>query len=578
MIEIKRREECCGCNACADICPKQAITFVRDEEGFAYPKIDQEKCINCGLCDKTCPMTHVEEMRKASNEGEPKICAAINKNYETRFDSTSGGLFSALAEKTFAEGGFVGGAIWGKDFEIFQVVTDKEGDLSKLRSSKYAQSDAQGFYAAVKKAVSTGRKVLVCGTPCQMVALRTYMGLTTNHQSLFTNLTIVDFICRGINSPLVMRHYIEMMERQQGSKLVAIKQKSKELGWHRLTTKFTFEDGSVKYDPKEVSYFMRGYLFSNAFCRPSCYECRFKGFPRLADITLADCWEAVEGLSGEFNNDTGTSLVLCNTAHGSEVLASLGSTVETHEVDSQKVLSGNKALTKPLPQPSVNRREFFRKVSELPFEEAMDFAKPRPYVGRKERLKRWIKSLFGDPLLTRRGKVVIDKAASAQFEISGPITIGSSPYRKSSLESRLLLRDNAELKLHGGEIAYGCDIELFTGARMEIGKGFYANIGAEVICGKSIKIGEEVTLGRHVTIRDTNGGHYVNSPDYRNAAAVEIGDHVWLCEGVKVMPGVKIGSGSVIAAGAVVTKDIPANCLAAGVPAKVVRENVQWKR
>lgn len=572
MIAITRREECCGCHACGDACPRAAISFTADEEGFLNPVVNASLCTHCGLCDKVCPIQRVEAMRQAAGDQKPDLCAAINRNLETRFDSTSGGIFSVLAEYVFAQDGFVGGAVWGGGFGIHQVVTENESDLPRLRSSKYAQSDAQGFYKAVKAAVETGREVLVCGTPCQMVALRAYLGKP------LPNLTIVDFICQGINSPLVMRRYIEMVERQQGAKVVAIKQKSKELGWHRLTTKFTFDDGTVRYDPKETSLFMRGYLMSNAFCRPSCYECRFKGFPRLADITLADCWEAVKSLGGGFNNDTGTSLVLCNTVHGCEVLAAIRERIEVASVDAESVLSGNQALAKPLSASRFPRKEFFAKVATLPFEEAMSFAKPVTYVGRKTRLKHWIKSLFGNPLLTKVGRVVIDHAPDAELRIEGQMTVGASPYRKSQLESRILLRPASCLTLKGGELAYGCDIELFAGAMLTIDSEFYGNIGAEIICGGMIKIGKGVTFGRHVTIRDTNGGHYVNSPDYRNSEPVEIGDHVWLCEGVKVMPGVKIGAGSVIAAGAVVTKDVPANCLAAGVPAKVIREGVQWKR
>ena len=572
MINILRKEDCCGCNACGDVCPKGAISFREDEEGFLYPRVDALACIQCGLCTKVCPLLNVNAMRDKAEASKPTMYAAINRNLETRFDSTSGGLFSVLAECVFEKDGYVGGAVWGEGFVIQQVITDEESDLPKLRSSKYAQSDARGFYSAVKKAVATRRPVLVCGTPCQMVALRAVVG------ACHDNFTVVDFVCRGVNSPLVMRRYVEMIERQKGAKVIAIKQKSKELGWHRLTTKFTFEDGSVKYDPKEVSYFMRGYLYSNAFCRPSCYECQFKGFPRLADITLADCWEAVDDLEGEFKDDIGTSLVVTNTTHGKRVLSLIEDRIMVAKVDVDKVLLGNQALIRSLPRPSMPRKEFFQKVSKEPFEQALAFARPTAHVGRKARIRRWLKSLFGNPLLTRIGHVVVERAKDAAFSVVGPVSIGASPYKKSSLESRILLRSGSALVLHGGEISYGCDIELFKNARLEIGAKFYGNIGMEIVCGQSISIGEDVIFGRHVTVRDTNGGHIVNSPCYRNSEPVVIGDHVWLCEGVKIMPGVHIGAGSVIAAGAVVTCDIPANSLAAGIPAKVIRKNVQWKR
>lgn len=593
MIEINDKTLCCGCNACGDVCTRGAITFQSDTEGFLYPIVNTKRCTRCGACLKVCPILKVDELRRDFGAYNPKVCASVAKDLEIRFDSTSGGVFSVLAHAVFEKGGFVGGAVWGDDFEIFQIVSDSVNDLSRLRSSKYAQSNAIGFYTAVKKALQTTRPVLLCGTPCQMVAIRAFLGKE------YPNLIIADFICRGINSPLIMRKYIEMFETRHGGKVVAIKQKSKELGWHRLTTKFTFNDGAVKYDPREKSLFMRGYLQTNSFCRPSCYACKFKGFPRLADITLADCWGAVSDLNGVFDMDIGTSLVICNTAKGKDYFESVSSELEIASVDWDKVLKGNRALETSLSAPKINRDDFFNRVNKVGFEAAISpminsrdgrslvrrilsrikcILENRCSLWRLLRINGVWAVLVGKPLILPASCVVFDKSRKSDLTIIRDVKLGVATIKGSRLESRILMQDGAHMILHGGIFSYGANIELFSGAKLEIGQEFYSNIGATIICSEKIEIGEGVILGRNVTIRDTNGNHYINSANYRNTAPVKIGDHVWLCENSNIMPGVEIGSGSIVAAGAVVTKSVPANTLVAGIPAKIIRTGVQWKR
>ena len=130
MIQVTDKSRCCGCNACGDVCPKDAISFHIDIEGFWYPVVDKERCINCGLCDNVCPVIHVEELKK--NDLPQSEChAAIHKNIEVRFDSTSGGLFSALAERTYKEGGYVGGAIFNEDYSVSHFISNDKKDLAE---------------------------------------------------------------------------------------------------------------------------------------------------------------------------------------------------------------------------------------------------------------------------------------------------------------------------------------------------------------------------------------------------------------------------------------------------------------
>ena len=150
MIDIKKSVDCCGCNACGDVCPKDAINYKVDIEGFWYPKVDLQKCIDCGLCDGVCPIINVDVLKK-NDYLKPECFAAINNNLEVRFDSTSGGLFSVFADKTYRAKGFVGGALFNSSFLVEHSISDDKNDLEALRSSKYLQSDLKGFYRSVDR-------------------------------------------------------------------------------------------------------------------------------------------------------------------------------------------------------------------------------------------------------------------------------------------------------------------------------------------------------------------------------------------------------------------------------------------
>ena len=600
MISPEKKTDCCGCNACGDVCPSCAIRFAPDEEGFLYPHVDAAKCTQCGLCEKVCPQLHAKEMRAAVSDKTPQCWAAVAKNLAERFDSTSGGMFTTLAEKVLSEGGYVGGAVWGDDFSIHQIVSDNPDDLPRLRSSKYAQSDARGFYNAVKKAVATGRKVFVCGTPCQMMALKLHIG---DKDNLYT----ADFICTGVNSPLVMHKYVEMFEEREGKQVVAIKQKSKELGWRSQTTKFIFEDGSVAYNPYSESPLMQFFVEKKVSVRPSCYECRCKGVSRVTDLTLADCWGVVNKLDKWiFDKDLGTSSVLCHTGKGLLLFDSISDRVRRQAISISDIVAGNFTICQSLGKETIDRTEFFLRLRSEGLEAAMSIPqKPKMrkfYLRRHLRqslkaAKRMFKafrfhpiSFFtkiringlsrvfsGRPCLTPVGYVLWQAERGSSLVVTGPSLFGTSVFRGSRLESRGLLTPGSQLILHGCKFSSGCSIQLFNGGRIEIGNRFYCDVGATFICSGSIKIGNGVICGRNVTIREYHGDHFINSPDYKCSKPIEIGDHVWLCEHSTIMPGVKVGSGSVVAAHALVTRDVPPNSLVMGIPARVVRRNVQWK-
>ena len=595
MIKITDKVNCCGCNACGDACPKQAITFKTDHEGFWYPEVDMQKCIDCGQCEKVCPIINIDTLKK--NDYQKPICyAAEHKNIEVVFDSTSGGLFSALAEIMYRSKGYVGGAIFNEDFTVRQYISNDKEDLPKLRSSKYLQSNLKGFYKQVKQLLTAGEQVLVCGTPCQMAALRSYL------RKDYDNLIIVDFICRGINSPKVWLKYIASFEERYGSPVVYSKAKSKEYGWRNLTQKVILADGRHIYETKDYNDFTKGYLRTNAYCRPSCYDCKFKGFPRIADISLADFW-GIEKVDKSMDKNLGTSLVMVNSKNGEAFFEKAKVRAKAIPVPYESILPGNKALTEPLPPSKVNREEFFADLDKMSFTElAGKYIKNGPLTF-KERLRKMIKSCLHFGGMLREGMslykffkfnsfkailsgqyfapykhtaIQIDKHST--FVTKGNFTLGYKRIKGSRLESRLLVEKGGTLEVYDRfNVYYGADIEVFKNAKLVIKGGGGANINFTCICGEYIEIGKNVQIGRGVTIRDNNGSHYINRTGYKNTRPIIIGDKSWLCEGCTIMPGVKVGEGAIVGAHAFVTQNVPAHSIVSGNPAQVVDTDVLWK-
>lgn len=599
MIQITNKVDCCGCNACGDACAHDAITFETDIEGFWYPKVDMAKCTDCHLCEKVCPIINFKELKK--NDLPQSICyAAEHKNLEVVFDSTSGGLFSALADIMYKSGGYVGGAIFNEDFSVRQYISNDKADLPKLRSSKYLQSHLDGFYHQVRDLLRKGERVLVCGSPCQMAALRAFL------RKDYENLIIADYICRGINSPKVWRKYLDSFEERYGSKVVYCKAKSKEYGWRNLTQKVILANGKAYYETSDQSNFTKGYLQTGVYCRPSCYDCKFKGYPRIADITLADFW-GIENVNTSMEKNLGTSLVMINSKKGEAYFEGVKKRINYVPVPFESIEAGNRSLNLSIDPPKVDREEFFRDLNEMSFLQIADkyiSQSSNNRIGKKALIKkivrriRLIKSvtqlnpqaiyqffkyntfdeIYHGNFILPTPYCTIEIKKGARMIKKGVLILGNKKFKKSKLETRLLLDTGATLRYDGDiTIGYGSDIEVFPNATLSFGGGVATNIGATIICGERIEIGKNTMLGRHITIRDNNGGHYINRQGYKNTRPVIIGDKVWLTEQCTVMPGVKIGDGAIIGALSLVVRNIPANSLASGHPAEVIDEEILWK-
>ena len=234
MIEIENKTKCSGCHACANACPKNCISMTSDEEGFWYPQVDKSKCIDCGLCEKICPIIHKWQ---PDNSRTTTAMAAINTNEEIRLKSSSGGLFTLIAENIIDQGGVVFGAAFTDDFKsVRHICVDNIADLDKLRGSKYVQSKIGDTYKQAKEYLDSGRKVLFTGTPCQLGGLYSY--LRKPYENLFTQ----DIICHGVPSPMVWERYVDFREKKSASSTQRMFFRHKKYGWKTFAVLFEFSN------------------------------------------------------------------------------------------------------------------------------------------------------------------------------------------------------------------------------------------------------------------------------------------------------------------------------------------------
>ena len=600
MIKFSSKEQCCGCNACGDICPKQAISFETDVEGFWYPKVDEKKCINCGLCEKVCPI--IQPADGVNRFDSPRVFAAYTKVDAIRLDSTSGGIHSMLANVMYAKGAFVGGAVYNEDHTVSQIIDDNPKRLPEIRSSKYLQSNAEGVYKSIKAQLKNGKEVFFCGTPCQIHALYKYLG-----NKEIDNLTTCDFICRGVNSPKAFLKYMDMLERQYGSRAKNIKFKAKKWGWHNFSLRVEFENGKEYCKDRWHDLFFIGYLQAGNFTRPSCYQCHFKGFPQKSDITLADFW-GIEKIDKTMDQDKGTSLVMVNSEKGLKLFDAIKNSIVYREFSIEDARRGNPAMDCSLNAAKPNRKEFFEALDKEKFEVvAKKFFPPPPSLLSKIKkrlrlLKSLLKtlSMLGFSLSSwrtfidinilskkiRRGKrfpfknnsnTIVQMDDGSRMSLNAKFTTGVKQVKKSKMETRILLERKAQLIVDGAFTVYaGSYIRVAPEGKLILHGGFI-NENVQITAGDVVEIGSGATIGRDVVIRSYDG-HKIERPNYKISEPIKIGRNVWIGQGATILKGVCIGDGAIIASRAVVTKDVPANCIVAGVPAKVIEENVLWSR
>lgn len=376
MINIKKKEDCVGCGACVQRCPKSCIEMHEDKQGFLYPKVDTELCIDCHLCERVCPVINQAEPRKPL-----KVYAAKNTDEAVRLASSSGGVFFALAKNVIERGGVVFGARFNEDWEVVHGYAETIDGVKAFQGSKYVQSRIGDSYRQAETFLKAGRMVMFTGTPCQLSGLRLFLRKDYGEQLLS-----VDVVCHGVPSPLVWREYLKYLTRPKGASagkntvfqslnelpvITGISFRDKRLGWEKFgfsvrvsatcgsgqnsvfqSGKHNSEEQELLFEPLGDNLFMRAFL-NNLCLRPSCYACPAKCGKSLADFTLADFW-GIGARAPQLYDKSGVSLILdysgCVTASES-IMASA--------VSYDDALAGNPSIEQSVAVPRL-RETFWR--------------------------------------------------------------------------------------------------------------------------------------------------------------------------------------------------------------------------
>lgn len=377
MININDKSLCCGCHACLNICPRNAIVMKEDEKGFNYPIINKEKCINCGLCNKVCPI-----LNNDSCEKKIEVWAMYNNNIDERIKSSSGGIFTLLAKEILKKDGVVFGAMFDNNFKVYHSYITKEEELYKLQGSKYVQSDIGDSYKKTKKFLEDGKYVLFTGTSCQIEGLNHY--LNKDYNKLYTQ----DIICHGVPSPKVWKKYLEYIKKQKKENIRAITFRNKDKGWAKFQTKILFDKKLYRVNHKDDS-FMKSFL-CNICLRDSCYNCKFKKKYRNSDITLADFW-GIKYVLPELNDDKGVSMVILNSSKGKELFDCIKDKCTYKKTEIEYITKYNSAYIKSVKN-NLNREDFFKNLDNIDFDKLVD--KYIPKITTIDKAKRKIKKIF----------------------------------------------------------------------------------------------------------------------------------------------------------------------------------------
>lgn len=325
--------DCCGCSACYSICPVNAIRFIIDEEGFRYPYIHQDLCVNCKKCEMVCPLKS-----KYVSSNPLHIYAAKNKYESIREKSSSGGVFSLLADFFEANGGVIYGAAFDEKHTVRHMRAENVVEWQKFCGSKYVQSDLKGVFSQIKADLKQGREVLFTGTPCQIDGLKQYLKQEKVSSGF---LLTCDIVCHGVPSPLIWREYLEYLQNVSGREIESISFRDKSrLGWHNSTLTIKDKEQCLILDETQRENYYFQLFLCHEIIRPACHKCRYSNFSRVGDITLGDFW-GIEKNFKQFDDDKGVSLVMVNTEAGKNIWGAIQNNAEYFEVSREQCIQPN---------------------------------------------------------------------------------------------------------------------------------------------------------------------------------------------------------------------------------------------
>ncbi|MBQ2968285.1 MAG: Coenzyme F420 hydrogenase/dehydrogenase, beta subunit C-terminal domain [Clostridia bacterium] len=295
--------ECVGCGVCAEGCPAQAIIMRENTEGFLYPEIVGTRCTQCGKCMRNC----VALQKTVQTDIRESVYATVHKSPEVLQKSSSGGMFSALAMWIIGQGGTVFGAAFDEKGMLSHQAANNQNELAKLLGSKYVQSNLYDALPLLKEKADAGEKVLICGTPCQIGAVKAFLGARDN-------VYLVDFLCHGVGSPKVFDFYSRKIAKGRPEKIAF---RDKRISWRAYSVRI--QSAKVRYCKyHQDDLYMRGYL-QNLFLRKSCYTCSAQDKMHASDITIGDFFDIAK-YDATFADERGTGKAIVHTSKGEALL------------------------------------------------------------------------------------------------------------------------------------------------------------------------------------------------------------------------------------------------------------------
>lgn len=321
-----------------------------------------------------------------------------HKDLEVLRESTSGGLFTALASWVIEHGGVVYGAAYDDAFVVRHVGVGSAAELGNFRNSKYAQSIIGSAFAEVGELLRAGRWVLFSGTPCQLEGLHKFL------RKDYDTLLKVDVVCHACPSPLVFRRYIEFVTGGDMAGVQDIRFRDKVYGYKYSVMSFVGSDGYIYKEGIDTDVMLRAF-FNNMSPRPSCFACPAKKRYRKTDITIWDCFD-VDKFSKVLDNDKGVTRALIHSDKGWRIWHEIKANGITDEIDASAAVEGVKEMVKSVEMNPL-RSAFFHDLNTMPADECFRKYFPVTMRHRTEKLIRlWGARLGLYKLLKKAFKLV----------------------------------------------------------------------------------------------------------------------------------------------------------------------------
>lgn len=360
LEEIINSDKCYGCGACINSCKTEALKMKKNEKGFSYPELDKNKCVECNKCYNVCPTVH-ENLKKVFNRPTLQNTYSIRHRDDTvRLKSSSGGLFTALADYILKHDGVICGVVWNEDFSVKHICANTINDKDKMVQSKYIQSEIEYCFREIENYLKMGKKVLFTGTPCQVAGLKLFL----KNKNL-DNLFLCDVLCGGNVSPGFFQEYVKFIEKNRKDKVSSVCFRTKKLGWKqhhiRIILQNSEYEGARKNEEPFFSLYLKKYII-----RDACFKCEFASKQRVSDITMGDFW-GIEKKDPKIDDDKGISIAIVNTEKGQKLIDAIKNKIYIEKRDLDIAVPKQINLQRPPLKPREREKfwnDYVKKGSE----------------------------------------------------------------------------------------------------------------------------------------------------------------------------------------------------------------------